>query len=124
MSNYKTKLKDIKGFAFDVDGVFTDGSVLVASDGDLLRIHNAKDGFGVRWAFLCGYHIGIITGAYSESVRKRFQGIGIEHIYLKSRDKMPDFFNFCSKNGITPQEVVFVGDDVPDIPLLDRKSVV
>ena len=77
MSNYKTKLKDIKGFAFDVDGVFTDGSVFVAPDGDLLRIHNAKDGFGLRWAYLCGYHIAIITGGYSESVRKRFEGIGV-----------------------------------------------
>ena len=118
MSNYKTKLKDIKGFAFDVDGVFTDGSVFVAPDGDLLRIHNAKDGFGLRWAYLSGYHIAIITGGYSESVRKRFEGIGVEHIYLKSRDKLPDFYDFCNKCGISPKEVAFVGDDIPDIPIL------
>ncbi len=120
MSNYKTKLKDIKGFAFDVDGVFTDGSVLVMPDGDMLRIHNAKDGFSLRWAILSGYHVGIITGAYSESVRKRFEGIGVEpgNIYLKSRDKLPDFHDFCNKSGIKPSEVAFVGDDIPDIPLL------
>ena len=74
MSNYKTKLKDIKAFAFDVDGVFTDGSVLVMPDGDMLRSHNAKDGFGLRWAILRNYPIGIITGAYSVSVRKRVRG--------------------------------------------------
>ncbi|MBQ1218551.1 MAG: HAD-IIIA family hydrolase [Bacteroidales bacterium] len=118
MSNYKTKLKDIKAFAFDVDGVFTDGSVLVMPDGDLLRTHDAKDGYGVRWAYLCGYHIGIITGAGSESVRKRFEGIGVEHIYLKSRNKLPDFYDFCKKCNIEPHQVAFMGDDVPDIPIL------
>lgn len=120
MSNYKTKLKEIKGFAFDVDGVFTDGSVLVMPDGDMLRSHNAKDGFGLRWAILRDYPVGIITGAYSESVRKRFEGVGVkpENIFLKSRDKMPDFYKFCEQNGITPEEVIFVGDDIPDIPLL------
>ena len=123
MSNYKTKLKDIKGFAFDVDGVFTDGSVLVAPDGDLLRIHNAKDGFGLRWAYLSGYHIAIITGGYSESVRKRFEGIGVEHIYLKSRDKLPDFYDFCNKCGISPKEVAFVGDGINDAPSIANANV-
>ncbi|HBZ35560.1 MAG TPA: 3-deoxy-D-manno-octulosonate 8-phosphate phosphatase, partial [Rikenellaceae bacterium] len=65
MSNYKYKLSSIKAFAFDVDGVFTDGNVLVTDSGDLLRSHNAKDGFAVRMALLNGYPVAIITGGIS-----------------------------------------------------------
>lgn len=118
MSNYKVKLKNIKAFAFDVDGVFTDGSVIVMPDGDLLRINNSKDGYGVRWATLQRYPIAIITGAASESVIKRFEPIGVKHIYLKSRNKLPDFYDFCKKEGLEPCQVAYVGDDIPDIPVL------
>jgi 3-deoxy-D-manno-octulosonate 8-phosphate phosphatase, YrbI family len=118
MSNYKSKLEKIKGFAFDVDGVFTDGSLLVQENGDMLRIHNAKDGFALRWAKISGYKLAIVTGADSPTILKRFQPVGIEHIYLKSRNKLPDFLDFCKKEGLTPEEVAFVGDDIPDIPVL------
>lgn len=120
MSNYKVKLKNIKAFAFDVDGVFTDGSVLATDSGDLLRVHNAKDGFGLRMAVLKGYGTAIITGGNSESVRKRFLGIGVknEDIYLKSRNKVPDFYDYCKKHNLEPSQVAFVGDDLPDIPIL------
>ncbi|MDD4639509.1 MAG: 3-deoxy-D-manno-octulosonate 8-phosphate phosphatase, partial [Bacteroidales bacterium] len=72
MSNYKSKLSGIKAFAFDVDGVFTDGSVLVTENGDLLRMHNAKDGFSVRMAVMMGYPVAIITGGVSSSIVRRF----------------------------------------------------
>ena len=120
MTNYKVKLKEIKAMAFDVDGVFTDGCILTLDNGDLLRIQNAKDGFGLRMAVLKNYPIAIITGAYSESVKKRFLGIGIpeENIYMKARNKVPDFISFCRQYGLKPSEVAFVGDDIPDIPVL------
>lgn len=120
MSNYKVKLKNIKAFAFDVDGVFTDGTVIATPSGDLLRMHNAKDGFGLRMAVLKGYGTAIITGGYSESIIKRFLGVGIKEsdIYLKSRDKVPDFYDYCKRNSLKPEEVAFVGDDLPDIPIL------
>ncbi|MGL4907763.1 MAG: 3-deoxy-D-manno-octulosonate 8-phosphate phosphatase, partial [Bacteroidales bacterium] len=72
MANYKEKLHNIKAFVFDVDGVFTNGMVLADSSGDLLRMHNAKDGYAVRYAIELGYHIGIITGGASETIRDRF----------------------------------------------------
>jgi 3-deoxy-D-manno-octulosonate 8-phosphate phosphatase (KDO 8-P phosphatase) len=120
MTNYKVKLAEIKAMAFDVDGVFTDGSILTLDNGDLLRIQNAKDGFGLRIAVLKNYPIAIVTGAYSESVKKRFLGIGVpeENIYMKSRNKVPDFLSFCRKYELKPSEVAFVGDDIPDIPVL------
>ncbi len=120
MSNYKVKLQNIKAFAYDVDGVFTDGGVLATGDGDLLRTFDSKDGFGVRMTVLKGYPTAIVTGGSSESIRKRFRGIGIpdEDIYLTSRNKVPDFLDFCKRHNLEPSQVAFVGDDLPDIPIL------
>ncbi len=77
MTNYKTKLSGIKAFAFDVDGVFTDGTVLATDNGDLLREHNAKDGFALRMAVIMNYPVAIITGGASESIVKRFIQLGV-----------------------------------------------
>jgi 3-deoxy-D-manno-octulosonate 8-phosphate phosphatase (KDO 8-P phosphatase) len=120
MSNYKIKLSKIKAFAFDVDGVFTDGTVLATADGDLLRSHNAKDGFAVRMAVIQGFPVGIITGGASISIVKRFELIGIEksEIYLKSLNKIVDFNDFCKKNHLQPHEVLFMGDDIPDLSVM------
>ena len=97
-----TDLKDIKAFAFDIDGVMTDGGILADLEGQLYRTYDAKDGFAVRMAAMNGFPVGVITGARSQSVRARFSGNGIppEDVYLGSRDKITD----C--------------DDVPDIPVL------
>lgn len=70
MSNYKVKLSRIKAFAFDVDGVFTDGSVLVTDSGELFRTHNAKDGYAVKMAVLSGYPVAIITGGSAIGIKK------------------------------------------------------
>lgn len=117
--NYKAYLHKIKAFAFDVDGVFTDGSVLCTENGDLLRSYNAKDGFAVRTATLKGYPVAIITGGGSDSIIKRFSGLGVEDIYLRARNKIPPFMEFCNKYGLQPEEVVFVGDDIPDIQVMN-----
>ena len=115
-----TRLKDIKAFAFDVDGVMTDGSILALSNGDLLRIFDAKDGFAIRMAILAGYPVAVITGGRSHSIVERFKASGIkeEDIYLHSRDKLQDFNDFCKRYGLEPADVVFVGDDLPDIPVM------
>lgn len=118
MSNYKVKLSKIKAFAFDVDGVFTDGTVLCTETGDLLRMHNAKDGYAVRMAVLAGYPVAIITGGSSESIKKRFDPIGVKEIYLKSVNKMTDFLDFCSKYNLVPEDILFMGDDIPDMEIL------
>jgi 3-deoxy-D-manno-octulosonate 8-phosphate phosphatase KdsC-like HAD superfamily phosphatase len=86
MSNFKSNLHKIKAFAFDVDGVFTDGLVLATETGDLLRSHNAKDGFAVRIAVLKNYPVAIITGGSSQSIKKRFLQVGIrEEDIIKCR---------------------------------------
>ena len=120
MSNFKVNLHKIKAFAFDVDGVFTDGLVIATESGDLLRSHNAKDGYAVRIAVLQKYPVAIITGGSSESIIKRFVQIGVDisDIYLQSNYKMNDFNDFCSRHNLQPEDVLFMGDDIPDIEIL------
>jgi len=125
MSNFKVKLNKIRAFAFDVDGVFTDGQVLATENGDLLRSHNAKDGFAVRVAVINNYPVTIITGGSSESIALRFIQIGVpkEDIYLKSICKLPDFEDFLKRHNLSADEVLYMGDDIPDIGILKSCGV-
>ncbi len=118
MSNYKTKLHKIKAFAFDVDGVFTDGSVICNTDGDLLRTYNSKDGFALRMAYLNKYPIAIITGGQSSSIVKRFLPNLANEVYMKSLNKVPTLMEFCEKYNLKPEDIAYIGDDIPDIPVL------
>lgn len=113
-------LKKIKAFVFDVDGVLTDGGLFADLNGEFYRTFDSKDGFGLRMAMMHGYHLGIITGGRSESIKMRFLACGFkpENIYLGSRDKMEDFSDFCSRNGIAAENVMYFGDDLPDIPVM------
>ena len=113
-------LLKIRAFALDIDGVFTDGSILCTTDGDLLRVYDAKDGFAIRMAVMNGYPVAIITGGSSESIRKRMLASGVrpDDVYLHCRDKMEEFRAFCTKYALQPGEVMYFGDDVPDIELL------
>ena len=116
----KERLDRIKAFAFDVDGVLTDGGVLATLDGELLRSFDAKDGFALRMASINGYRLCCITGGRSGSIRKRLMQCGFkeEDIYLGSRIKINDFNDFCSRHGLLADEVMYFGDDIPDIPVL------
>jgi 3-deoxy-D-manno-octulosonate 8-phosphate phosphatase (KDO 8-P phosphatase) len=116
MSNYKNRLHTIKAFAFDIDGVLTDGTVIAMADGDLIRVHYARDGYAIRQALEHGYPVAIITGATSPSVAKRYTLLGVEDIYMGALKKMPPFEDFCKKHGLDPSEVAYAGDDIPDIP--------
>lgn len=114
------RLKKIKAFVFDVDGVLTDGGILATLDGDLLRTFDAKDSFAMRMAAMHDYCLGVITGGRSVSIVKRVAscGIGSEDVYLGSRDKVEDFQNFCKRHELDPDQVMYFGDDLPDIPVL------
>ena len=120
-----TDLKDIKAFVFDIDGVMTDGGIFAALDGQLYRTYDAKDGFGVRMAHMQGYPVGVITGGRSSSIRARFKlnGIEPEDIYLGSRIKTEDFEDFCRRNSLTPGQVMYFGDDVPDVEVLRAAGI-
>lgn len=113
MDNFKERLKDIKAFVFDVDGVFSD-NVILSTDGDLMRFMNVKDGFAVKTAIDKGLIIAIITGGNSESVRQRFNILGVTDIYLSSPDKVDDYQDFYMKYNIKPENILYMGDDIPD----------
>lgn len=119
MENYKVKLKNIKAFAFDVDGVLTNGNVICFPvTGDLVRSYDAKDGYGLRVALINGYKIAIITGGEGDSIFKRFIPNLATEVYTCSRDKLPVFNEFCKKYSLDPSEVAYVGDDLPDMQVL------
>lgn len=118
MAHFKTLLKNVKAFIFDVDGVMSGSYVFLHPSGDMMRSMNIKDGFALGKAVRLGYPIGIISGAASESIRIRFNNLGIDDVYLKSFEKMPDFDHFCSKYQLKPEEIMYMGDDLPDLDVM------
>jgi 3-deoxy-D-manno-octulosonate 8-phosphate phosphatase (KDO 8-P phosphatase) len=120
MSNYKLLLKKIKGFAFDVDGVFTDGQVYLLPGIEFVRAVNIKDGYAVQHSIKMGFPIAIITGGNSNEVRKRFEYLGVTDIYMGSASKMDDYNNFRMKYGFEHEEILYMGDDLPDFEIMKK----
>jgi len=120
MSNIKYDLTKIKAFLFDVDGVLSSDWIPLAENGDPLRTVNVKDGYALQLAVKQGFQVGIITGAYTENIRYRFERLGVQHIYLSSSVKMNDYEDFLGKTGLKDEEIVFAGDDIPDYDVMKR----
>lgn len=114
--NYKELLSDITTFVFDVDGVFTDGMVLITSDGELLRKMSVKDGYALKTAIQKGYNVCIITGGTNEGVKERLKGLGVTDFYMGSHHKAEPLEEYLDIYNIDPKHVVYMGDDMPDIP--------
>ena len=123
MSDFKKKLNHIKGFVFDVDGVFTDGKIFILPDGKQMRNMNVKDGYAVHFAIKKGYPIGIITGGKCESIRIRFEELGVTDIYIASHDKREDFKTFLEKHKITADDILYMGDDLPDLLVMKTAGI-
>lgn len=112
--SYKEIMNHITTFIFDVDGVLTDSSVHVTETGEMLRIMNIRDGFAMKAALESGYHVCIISGGNNEGVRIRLRNLGITDIHLASPNKVDTFKEYIDLYGITPAEVLYMGDDIPD----------
>ncbi|MEM8509382.1 MAG: HAD hydrolase-like protein [Bacteroidota bacterium] len=121
--NYKEYLKDITTFIFDVDGVLTDGSILVTTTGEMLRKMNVKDGYALKTALLKGYNICIITGGTNEGVKDRLQGLGITDVYLGAHHKEKPLMTYLEQRQILPEQVIYMGDDMPDIPPMRKVAL-
>lgn len=113
----------ISTFVFDVDGVFTNGEVIVTEDGEHLRTMSTRDGQAVKFALEAGYNVAVITKGFSTGVRKRFEFLGVPHIYDKLHEKTAAFDDFVLKTGVTREQVLFMGDDIPDLPLYDKVGI-
>lgn len=118
MSTINYDLTKIKAFIFDVDGVLSPDSIPLSPEGVPMRMVNIKDGYALNLAVRNGYGTAIITGGDSEAVRLRFERLGIKDIYMKSRIKIHDFNDYISKTGYKPEEIVYVGDDIPDFHVM------
>lgn len=121
--SYKEKLKDIKAFVFDVDGVFTDGSVYLMPGGSMCRVMNVLDGYAVVKAIKNGYKICVITGGNDPDVKHRINYLGIKDYYAKSADKLSDLEDFMMKNGVSHTEILAMGDDLPDISIMTPAAI-
>lgn len=121
--SYKEKLKDIKAFVFDVDGVFTDGSVYLLPGGNMCRVMNVLDGYAVVKAIKNDYLIGVITGGNDDEVRHRINYLGITDYYAKSPNKQTDFEDFKSKYNLKNEEILMMGDDLPDIAIMKLSGI-
>lgn len=114
------KLKQIKHFIFDVDGVLTNNWVLLTEEGDQLRQMNIRDGYAIKKALEKGYSITIITGGSSDGVRKRLSKLGVANIH-SGIDKKHDLFDQLNiKNSWALEEILYMGDDIPDIEVLKK----
>lgn len=116
--SYKNQLKNIKAFVFDVDGVFTDGSIYLMPNENMCRVMNVLDGYAVVKALKNGYKIGVITGGNDSMVKNRLNYLGIKDYYAKSSDKIKDFEDFKIKNQLANEEILMMGDDLPDVPVM------
>ncbi|PCJ94980.1 MAG: 3-deoxy-D-manno-octulosonate 8-phosphate phosphatase [Flavobacteriaceae bacterium] len=114
--SYKEYLSSITTFVFDVDGVFTDGTVLVTTTGEMLRKMNVKDGFALKTAILKGYNVCIISGGTNEGVRERLKGLGVTDIFMGAHHKIEPMEAYLDKHKIKPEHVLYMGDDLPDVP--------
>ncbi len=121
--SYKAKLKSIKAFVFDVDGVFTDGSVYLIPGGHMCRVMNVLDGYAVVKALKNNYIIGVITGGNDEMVKFRINYLGISDYYAKSPDKLADFEHFKQKYNLKDDEILTMGDDLPDRPIMQISGI-
>ncbi|MGP1481765.1 MAG: KdsC family phosphatase [Hoylesella enoeca] len=118
MINYD--LTKIRAIVFDVDGVLSAETIQMDSKGEPLRTVNIKDGYAIQLAQKSGLRIVILTGGYSESVRLRYERLGVEDIYMGCVVKIKTYDDFLSKYGLADEEIVYVGDDIPDYEVMKR----
>lgn len=116
--SYKEYLADITTLIFDVDGVLTDGTITVTTDGEMLRTMNIKDGFALKTAVDAGFNICIISGGSNEGVRKRLAGLGIKDIFLGAHNKIEQLNSYLNQHNISKAQVLYMGDDIPDYPVM------
>lgn len=118
-----TTLKTIKCIVLDVDGVLTNGDILVNEQGDQLRTFNVKDGYAIQYAVKQQVIIFVITGAKSLGVQKRFENLGVQEIHLGISDKLTLLNTLLAKYNISMQDTLYIGDDMPDYICMQHVGV-
>ncbi|MBC7875073.1 MAG: 3-deoxy-D-manno-octulosonate 8-phosphate phosphatase [Ferruginibacter sp.] len=110
--------KKITTFIFDVDGVLTDGTVLVLDNGLQARRMNIKDGFALQMAIKNGYRVLVVSGGNSPQVANRLEKLGINEVHMSVADKKSFITTYISKNDLSGEQVLYMADDLPDLPVM------
>ena len=118
MINYD--LKKIKAIIFDIDGVLSAETITLSSEGVPLRTVNIKDGYAIQLAMKLGLRIVILSGANVPSIRRRYEGLGVEDIYLGCAVNIEIYEDFLQKYQLTDEKVMYMGDDIPDLQIMRR----
>nr|WP_295925829.1 HAD hydrolase family protein [uncultured Dyadobacter sp.] len=119
-STLTERFKRITTFIFDIDGVMTDGSVIALETGEQPRIFNVRDGYGINRAVKMGYRVAIISAQSQVGVRKRLEYLGVTDIFIGTSPdgKLPVFKKYLAETGLSEEEIVFMGDDLPDYEVM------
>lgn len=112
------KLKSIRTFIFDIDGVLTNGDILASDSGEYLRTFNIKDGYALQLAVKRGYRVCVISGGKGLAMQKRFEGLGLKDIFLGVSDKVAVYEELVEKYTLQQEEVLYMGDDIPDLKIM------
>jgi len=112
------QFNSIKVFVFDLDGVMTDGSLVILPDGEFIRTMDIKDGYALQHAVKKGYRVLVISGSFSQPCLERFHYLGIKDVWMKVKDKRALLLSFLKDHSIDPGEVMFMGDDLPDLEVM------
>jgi 3-deoxy-D-manno-octulosonate 8-phosphate phosphatase (KDO 8-P phosphatase) len=118
--NYKEYLSQITTFMFDVDGVLTDGTIIITTNCDMHRTMHTKDGFALKTAVDKGFHVCIISGGTDEGVRMRLKGLGIKDVHLGTHHKTETMNTFLNDNKIHREQVLYMGDDIHDLNVMQE----
>ncbi len=123
MGNFKEDLKNIKGFVFDIDGVLSKQTVVMDNDGFPNRTINLRDGYALQLAVKKGFKVAVISGGNSEAFKKRLKLLGVDEVYLNSSEKLSIFQKLLKKENLKTDEVLYMGDDIPDYEVMQAAGV-
>ncbi|MEO7530342.1 MAG: HAD hydrolase family protein [Sediminibacterium sp.] len=112
------KFKHITTFVFDVDGVLTDGTLLILPDGVMARKMNIKDGYALQLAVKKGYHVVVISGGNSAEVKERLSKLGIKDIWMQVENKATILQQFMKQHHLSKEKILYMGDDIPDLEVM------
>jgi 3-deoxy-D-manno-octulosonate 8-phosphate phosphatase (KDO 8-P phosphatase) len=112
--------KQIRLLIVDIDGVMTDGGLQFNNQGEEYKTFNSLDGHGIRMLLECGIEVAVITGRNSGIVNHRMNELGVKHIYQGYRDKLPAYEKLLQDTDLKPEQIAYVGDDLPDLPIMRR----
>ncbi len=121
--NFRASLHDITTFVLDYDGVLTDGTVILTTEGEALRTANVKDGYAMQLAMKRGYRLVVISGGNSTSTLRRLENLGLEDIHLGVENKLETYQQLIQKYGLQPGQVLYMGDDIPDMKPMQEAGV-